>query len=269
MFYNNKNLGFSIRYVYKSKRRTRTVFNSGRKITALSLRLSGYSIFEFQNKRMKAAAGSLTYIPPDVDYTLHEGMDELIIIHLNAFGQNEDTIQIINTQDSVLYAELFHQIYMIWESKCEGYANLCLSLLYKIFGELEKSETPHPCTHYDLIKDGVVWMRTHFQSPDVTVTATANRCGISEVYFRKLFKSAFGISPLKHIHQLRIRLAMTLLESGHYRISEISEQTGFRDQRYFASCFKKETGLTPTEYKANIQGDIRIIRENDDHHKSR
>jgi len=268
MFYNNKNLGFSIRYVYKSKRGTQTHFASGRKITALSFRLSGYSIFEFQNKRIKAAAGSLTYIPPGVDYTLHEGMEELIIIHLNAFGQNEDTIQIINTQDPVFYADLFNRIYAIWKSKCEGYENLCLSLLYRIFGELEKSESPHHSNHYNLIKDGIVWMRTHFQSPDITVAAIANSCGISEVYFRKLFKEDFGISPLKYIHQLRVRLAMTLLEAGHYSISEISEQTGFSDQRYFASCFKKETGMTPTEYKKNNKGDIRIIRENDDHLRS-
>lgn len=264
MFYNNKKCAITVENVYTSRRGTNVLFNSNRRYTALSFRLSGSSIFEFQNQQITAQTGSIAFIPAGADYTLYENHDELIILRLNVFGENEKTIQIINTSNPRVYTDLFSQILQLWQSGSDGYENQCNSLLYRIFGELEKSETPHPCKHYDLIKDGVVWMRTHFQSPDITVAAIANYCKISEVYFRKLFKAAFDISPLKHIHQLRIRLAMTLLEAGHYTISEISEQTGFGDQRYFASCFKKETGMTPTEYKKNIQGDIRIIRENDD-----
>jgi len=249
MFYNNNNLGFSIRYVYKSKRGTQTTFNSGRKITALSFRLSGYSIFEFQNKRMKAATGSLTYIPPDVDYTLHGCKDELIIIHLNAFGQNEDTIQIINTQNSVLYADLFNQIYMIWESKCEGYANLCLSLLYRLFSELEKKELRFHSNGYALIRNSVIHMRSNFQDPNLTISALAAKSGISEVYFRKLFKEEYGISPGKELLRMRIEFAKTMLDSELFSIAQIAETAGFRDQRYFSVAFKKATGITPSDYR--------------------
>lgn len=253
MFYNNKNIGFSIRYVYKSKRGTQTCFCGGRKITALSLRLSGYSIFEFQNKRIKAEAGSLTYIPPGVDYTLQEGMDELIIIHLDAFGQNEDTIQIINTQDSVFYAELFNQIYLIWESKCEGYTNLCLSLLYTLFSELEKKELQFHSSSYPLIRDSVVYMRSNFHDPNLTISALAAKCGISEVYFRKLFKEEFGISPGKELLRMRIDFAKTMLGSELFSVAQIAETAGFHDQRYFSVSFKKATGVTPSDYRNNLR----------------
>lgn len=251
MFYNNQNLGFSIRYVYKSKRGTQTLFNSGRKITALSFRLSGYSIFEFQNKQIKAAAGSLTYIPPNVDYTLHGYMDELIIIHLNAFGQNEDTIQIINTQDPVFYADLFHRIYMIWESKCEGYANLCLSLLYTLFSDLEKKELQFHSSGYPLIRDSVTYMRSNFHDPNLTISSLAAKSGISEVYFRKLFKEEYGIPPGKELLRMRVEFAQTMLGSELFSIAQIAEMAGFRDQRYFSVLFKKATGVTPSDYRNN------------------
>lgn len=259
MFYNSKNRGITVRNAYRSLRDTKVFFNSGRTHTALSFRLSGYSIFEFQNKRVTAEAGSIAFIPPGVDYTIYQGNDEVIGLHLNVYGENENTIQIISSQDPGLFAELFNRIYLEWSEKRDGYENRCNSLLYTIFAELEHAENRLLDSRFRLIREGVLCMRTEFRDPEMTVAALAEKCGVSEVHFRRLFKEAYGISPLRQINLLRIQLAEELLEGGYDAIGEIAEKAGFRDQRYFSTCFKKETGITPSEYRANRCGCVRLV----------
>ena len=40
-----------------------------------------------------------------------------------------------------------------------------------------------------------------------------------------------------------------LLINPSYSIKTISEQTGFGDEKYMAKCIKKETGMTPSQYR--------------------
>ena len=72
---------------------------------------------------------------------------------------------------------------------------------------------------------------------------------ISEVYFRKIFKKIYKVSPNKYINNLRLEYASQLLQSGLYRIYEISELSGFTDVKYFAKCFKEKYGISPLAYK--------------------
>lgn len=73
------------------------------------------------------------------------------------------------------------------------------------------------------------------------------------MYFRKLFREAYGISPLKFINQLRIKRAKKLLKTGYYRVGESATLSGFDDMKYFSTVFKKSVGLAPTEYLEKCQ----------------
>lgn len=43
---------------------------------------------------------------------------------------------------------------------------------------------------------------------------------------------------------------------SHYTVSQIAYQIGFTDPKYFSKCFKKETGLTPSEYREKVGNGI-------------
>ncbi|MBR2042721.1 MAG: helix-turn-helix transcriptional regulator [Clostridia bacterium] len=73
-------------------------------------------------------------------------------------------------------------------------------------------------------------------------------CGLSESQFRRLFKEAFKVSPITYKNNLRIKMACSLLESGAYSISEISDILGFDDIYAFSHAFKKSMGTAPSEY---------------------
>ncbi|MBE6612405.1 MAG: AraC family transcriptional regulator [Ruminococcaceae bacterium] len=66
---------------------------------------------------------------------------------------------------------------------------------------------------------------------------------------RVLFHRRFGMSPLAYINALRINAARQLLESPDMTISEVAHAVGFSDPLYFSKLFRKQIGLSPTEYR--------------------
>jgi AraC-like DNA-binding protein len=68
------------------------------------------------------------------------------------------------------------------------------------------------------------------------------------VYFRKIFKSIYGVSPIKYINNLKIEHARELIESQMYSISEAAFHSGYSDSSSFSRDFKKHFDMTPGEY---------------------
>jgi AraC-like DNA-binding protein len=74
-------------------------------------------------------------------------------------------------------------------------------------------------------------------------------CGISEDYFRKIFKNTFEISPRKYINDMKISYAKELITSGMYTVTEAAELSGYTDMSYFSREFKKAFGICPADYR--------------------
>ena len=58
-----------------------------------------------------------------------------------------------------------------------------------------------------------------------------------------------GLSPVDLLKQMRLERAKVLLNSTTKTVSEIAYSIGFTDPKYFTKCFKKVTGMTPSEYR--------------------
>ncbi|SDT52766.1 AraC-type DNA-binding protein [Paenibacillaceae bacterium GAS479] len=69
-------------------------------------------------------------------------------------------------------------------------------------------------------------------------------------YFISYFKKHFGMPPAKYVNRKRLEKARLLLASTSLSIKEIAERAGFPDTHHFAKSFRKETGLSPTEYRS-------------------
>ena len=94
----------------------------------------------------------------------------------------------------------------------------------------------------------IQYLEQHSNASDLTVAMLAQKCKISEVYFRKLFIKSYGITPKQFIIDMRINRAKQLLTDGLLKISAVSEQCGFSNPYHFCRVFKQKTGTTPTEY---------------------
>lgn len=77
----------------------------------------------------------------------------------------------------------------------------------------------------------------------------AELCGMSCVYFRKLFKSVMGTSPIAYARSLRIRKAKEMLKGDYGALSDIAFTIGYPSLYDFSRDFKKHTGKAPSKYQ--------------------
>lgn len=63
------------------------------------------------------------------------------------------------------------------------------------------------------------------------------------------FNAAVGMSLSEYVTALRIRKAQQLLAQTQATIPEIAEQTGFSSAKYFREIFKRQTGMSPQQYR--------------------
>ncbi len=92
------------------------------------------------------------------------------------------------------------------------------------------------------------WMENNF-STKITIDEIAEQAGISHRHFKRRFKKATNKTPLTYLQHLRIEKAKQLLESSIETINEITWKVGYEDINSFRRLFKKNTGLSPKEFR--------------------
>lgn len=58
---------------------------------------------------------------------------------------------------------------------------------------------------------------------------------------------------MQYIVSLRIKNAQTLIETTDYNMNEIALIVGYDNPLYFSRLFKKQKGLSPSEYKKKVR----------------
>jgi len=76
---------------------------------------------------------------------------------------------------------------------------------------------------------------------------------ISAGHLSEVVKTQSGKPAIKHIHERLVLEARRLLFHTNNSLKEIAFDLGFSDASYFNRFFKRETGVTPAEYRANIR----------------
>jgi len=76
--------------------------------------------------------------------------------------------------------------------------------------------------------------------------------GISKYRICREFGAAFGISPLQYLNKRRIEIAKHLLLTTDHKVHVIGSMVGIDNTNHFINLFKKNTGMTPLEYKQRM-----------------
>jgi AraC family transcriptional activator of pobA len=85
------------------------------------------------------------------------------------------------------------------------------------------------------------------------VSAYAEMLHISAGHLSEVIKAQSGKSAIKHLHERLVLEAKRLLFYTPQSLKEMAFDLGFSDASYFNRFFKRETGLTPAEYRASIR----------------
>jgi len=81
------------------------------------------------------------------------------------------------------------------------------------------------------------------------IDTLAERLGVSQEHFCRIFKSEMNITPGQYLNQLRIQAAMYELLNTNDRIEIIARRTGFSTANYFCKVFRRHVGASPIQYR--------------------
>jgi AraC family transcriptional regulator len=84
----------------------------------------------------------------------------------------------------------------------------------------------------------------------VSLEELAQQAHLSRFHLLRLFKRAYGETPLKRLTRLRMTEAKRCLQQGGLSISEIAARCGYENPAHFASAFRRVEGVAPTAYRA-------------------
>lgn len=98
-------------------------------------------------------------------------------------------------------------------------------------------------------------MEEQMENSELTVDEFAQLLNLGRSVLYQKLKSIIGLSPVDFIREIRIKRAVQLIDSGEYNFSQVAYMTGFNDPKYFGKCFKRQMGMTPSEYKENKRDD--------------
>ena len=116
----------------------------------------------------------------------------------------------------------------------------------------DEQESGAPSRQSQTVEDIVAYIGTHLAEP-LNVGELAERAYLSEYHFIRVFKRETGLTPYAYIVDARLHLAKYLLVNGSQPLAKICEQCGFSSTSVFCASFKRETGMSPMEFRISNQ----------------
>ena len=212
---------------------------------ALAFRLSGDVEFYVDDEVIKSKPGDVFYMPSDTGYKALYSDGEIIVLHFYV-RDNPGKAKNFTCNSSEEIYRLFLRAELLGKEKKPGYKYYIASVFYEIMGLLngDAMEKEQP----DFFRSAVSEMNKYFSDSSLCLSDVCRTHGISETYFRQLFKLYYGKTPIEYITSLRLEYAKDLLCFGH-TVEQAATMSGFSDAKYFSRVVKKHYGCTPSELK--------------------
>lgn len=130
--------------------------------------------------------------------------------------------------------------------------SILAELIYTYFFRLDNDETNKEETSSI---NRVIYFLQHDNRfvQKVTLQEIADYVGYSKFYTSTMFHKAYGITIQQYIVNLRIEYAKKLINKTDYSITEIALECGFSSSSNFYSQFTKLIGVSPLQYKKQMQ----------------
>ena len=124
------------------------------------------------------------------------------------------------------------------------------AVIYKLMAIIcQKQKKLTTKNRYDCIRNGIELLE---KNSSMSLSEISDACGVSECYFRRLFKEYSGKSPIQFLQHHRIeRAKQLLLSEEEYSIGEIAQMLDFSDIYHFSKTFKKLCGISPMQFMQN------------------
>lgn len=253
-------------YRLSSKYKLPTWWHNGRIDWQLLYVASGKAHFYIKGQDIIVTAGNMVLFQPKQEmHYEYFGKDkpEVYWVHFTG-GQVRSILKrhevpldnnVFYAGNSPTYAFLFKEMITELQTCRVGYESLLSMYLEQIFVLIQRSrldKTPVVSSH---LQEEIGIARRYFQehyNEDINIEEYALSRNMSVSYFLKKFKEVTTKSPMQYILAIRINNAVSLLESTDYNVTEISTIIGYDNPLYFSRIFKKQKGVSPSDYRKQL-----------------
>ena len=226
----------------------------GRHSDAFVYVLAGTCTYSFENRQtVTVKPGDILYLAHRANYSMkvHEEVYRYIYVDFEFDSERERSCEVFNPEASKSTEHLFVKLLNTYHSDAfSAYAEQ-LSIFYMIYETVLKSKTPHTANSslVTRLEKAKHYMDRHFADINMTIPYLAEMSGMSEVYFRKIFKREYGHSPSQYLVTVRLQNAVELMKYPFITLEECARQSGFSSCQYFSRVFQKNMGISPAKYR--------------------
>ncbi|WP_169083896.1 response regulator [Paenibacillus sp. PL91] len=104
-----------------------------------------------------------------------------------------------------------------------------------------------------VIQQAIDYIKANFADSELNLEKVLAPLGISSTHFYHMLMEETGMSYIAFLTQIRMEHAKELLEHSDLKTYEVGQRCGYPDYPHFTKRFKRQVGLSPSEYRKNMQ----------------
>lgn len=103
-----------------------------------------------------------------------------------------------------------------------------------------------------LTEQAKAYIEEHYKENDLSAETLCRYLNVSAAYFSTIFKKEVGLSFVAYLTKIRLEHAVELLRTTEDKTYVIANEVGYTEPNYFSYVFKKQYGISPSKYRANL-----------------
>lgn len=217
------------------------------------LRTSGESVIECDGKTIVCDAENVLVLPKGVEHICESSEGERLLIDFH-YKDCPGSIFSVNIKDISKLLLLFNKIEnnriendSYSELKNFRYLYEMLVILAENAGKRYKSSKK-----LGMIKPAVDYILSNYGDAHISLETLSEVAGMGKANFRKTFSEVFGCPPMTYVNGVRMNKATDMLKGDYATVEEIAHKVGYNSVYHFSKMFKKNFGMSPTEYRKKL-----------------
>ncbi len=219
--------------------------------------------FDKSEKDTVVSAGQMVlYRPKEPQKYVYYGSEQTEVYWVHFTGHNVTNIlrhygitsgmRVLDTGTSLEYSRIFKQMIQELQRCPTHYPELLTLLLLELLIQIHR-QTGRDRRQKDPYLDAEMELALQYfnenYNREISIEAYAASRGMSVSWFIRNFKQYTKTTPMQYLVERRITNAQVLLETTSYSIAEIGSIVGYENSMYFSRIFKKQKGVSPSEYR--------------------
>ncbi len=152
----------------------------------------------------------------------------------------------------------FETLWREAEGENRGYALMIRAALEQILITLSRqsstAQIDAPPIYHPAVQKAILYIDHHFREP-LSLKSLAVQVNLAPNYLSELFQRATGMPFQAYLQDVRLRFALSLLQSSSVSITEVCYISGFNNLSHFTRAFKKKFNCSPRETRRLIAYD--------------